>query len=183
MRDTTCNGWTNYQTWVVNLWLDNDGMSSEIEDWASEEMQAAIDADKTDIRADAMYALAQRIESWVDELQDLSEHKPSGMFADLLGHALGMVDWHEIAKHYTDEIPLYAAGWNMPGYTADSVAYFLDLNDAREYLAEQIKRDAESEDLSDKQAQALMDDAQTVRDGKGEVSVTLGKWHYFANAA
>jgi hypothetical protein len=24
MTDTTYNGWTNYPTWCVNLWLSND---------------------------------------------------------------------------------------------------------------------------------------------------------------
>lgn len=29
MANTEYNGWTNYQTWVVNLWLTNDSGGDE----------------------------------------------------------------------------------------------------------------------------------------------------------
>lgn len=91
----TYNGWTNYQTWVVNLWLTNDSGSDELlREWAREELDSA-DGDKDE----ACYVLAKRIEDQHDEFMP----ETTGVYADLLGHALRMVDWREIAQHVIDD--------------------------------------------------------------------------------
>lgn len=91
----TYNGWTNYQTWVVNLWLTNDSWSDEmLREWARECLDDA-DGDKDDAR----YELAKRIEAQHDEFMP----ETTGVYADLLGHALGMVDWQEIAQHVIED--------------------------------------------------------------------------------
>lgn len=70
------NGWTNYPTWVVNLWLTND------------EGDAATLAKYVD--ADDPEGLKELVEECAPELQ--------GMYSDLFTWALGMVDWHEIIR-------------------------------------------------------------------------------------
>jgi hypothetical protein len=83
------NGWKNYETWNVALWLDNDqGTQTEMADLAYR-------------YRDEPSELAKAIEDFVDEMRpDLG----ASMFADLLGAALDEVDWHEIAEHYLADL-------------------------------------------------------------------------------
>ena len=87
------NGWRNYETWNVALWMDNDEGSYSY--WREE--------------AESIAACADSRESFVDRLArsietSHTENAPalSGTYADLLGGALSSVDWREIAEHYTD---------------------------------------------------------------------------------
>lgn len=76
------NGWTNYETWNVKLWIDNDEGSQNY--W----LEAAREADGN-------------ARDLADRLKD--EHVESmpavtGVYADLLKSALDEVDWREIAE-------------------------------------------------------------------------------------
>lgn len=96
MSDQTYNGWTNYPTWAVNLWLANDeGLCREALDMAQE----AVDDHG---KADATYPLARRLEEWVTD--DLSPDLGATFAADLYGYAIGCVNWHEIAESWVDDI-------------------------------------------------------------------------------
>ena len=82
------NGWSNYETWCVNLWLDNE---------------PATNYDKRDIisRATEPYRAAKDLEAYVAEMMpDLG----ASMFADLLGAALSEVDWNEIVQSEWEEL-------------------------------------------------------------------------------
>lgn len=95
MTDSTYNGWTNYETWLVALWLDNsEGAQESTREQARECIEDA-EGDKDE----ATYALEQIIK---DAHED---YAPSldGVYADLLNAALSSVDWREIARHYVDD--------------------------------------------------------------------------------
>ncbi len=86
------NGWRNYETWVVNLWLTNDEVSyNSLYDLAKET------PDK--------FALSQILRVDTEErfydLRDnsVNEIEIPGMFQDLLMKAIGRVDWLEVAEH------------------------------------------------------------------------------------
>lgn len=190
MRNDSYNGWSNYETWVVNLWIDNEQSSQEsMQDRALELLQKAIDkgCDLESVKNDATYELSQCIKDMHEE----NTPETVGVFADLLNAALGSVDWYEIAKHYIDDISIYSAGWNMPGYMPDSdLSLFIESSDAMDYIQEEMERTAESlsdgidsECLSDdiSHIPALIEALESVHnpDQNGEFGVTIGQYHYF----
>lgn len=77
------NGWTNKETWLVNLWLGDDLLER------SEEGQI--------ITADF-------IREMVDEICETETKSVEGRFLfDLLNCALGEINYHELAQHYEPE--------------------------------------------------------------------------------
>ena len=85
MEKREYNGWSNYETWLVNLWY-GDYFNDLAED--GEE----IDAD--------------RIESIVTEFLAMDGHLPeTGFAADIMNAALRNVNWEELASHYEDISP------------------------------------------------------------------------------
>ncbi|HEY7192875.1 MAG TPA: hypothetical protein VH439_03965 [Gemmatimonadales bacterium] len=86
------NGWSNYETWNVALWLSND--EGSYTHWRREASDAWDDSEGEDDRTDAAAAdLARRLER---EIKD-GAPELDGTYSDLLSAALGAVDWHEIA--------------------------------------------------------------------------------------
>ena len=84
-NDRKYNGWTNYETWCVNLWFENDeGLYRDLLYLAQE--------------ADNVYDLSQDIKAMVEEWTP----EVTGLFADLINAALSEVDWQEIAQQWWD---------------------------------------------------------------------------------
>jgi hypothetical protein len=92
MSDKTYNGWRNYETWNVKLWLDNDEGSGGY--WAEQAEQAV-----KRFGDNATWTLAQQLKN---ELNEGAPDLGASCYADLLNAALGEVDWHEIAESFVD---------------------------------------------------------------------------------
>jgi len=100
-EDKTYNGWTNKETWLVALWIDNDGYaggSLGVSEQADEIAEESMPADD-----DLLHEVTGKLADWLEEriTEDLGEHK--GLLADIVGTALGRVDWREIAEHYAQD--------------------------------------------------------------------------------
>lgn len=100
------NGWTNYETWCVNLWLTNEEPSYRY--WRDLAKSAMSHAHSD--REQAASELAAHLREEVSECRpteflnsDGMNHGASGMYADLLGAALSEVNWYEIAKAFLEE--------------------------------------------------------------------------------
>ncbi len=106
MEATTYNGWTNYETWVTALWLDNEAASFEY--WQDQARSSLAEAPHSrrvtewgfTRRDAAVLELAERLKAAVCEMNPL---QAASVFSDLLWAAIGEIDWREIAGHYVDE--------------------------------------------------------------------------------
>jgi len=84
---STYNGWTNYETWAVKLWIDNEQYQQEL--WL--ERAQACDGDVSDL---------------ADELRDYHEEQMpecTGVYGDLMAAAIGSVNWREIAENLIED--------------------------------------------------------------------------------
>ena len=109
-RERTYNGWKNYQTWATNLWI-GEGYAfgiEAVEDRAKELVKDEVDRLSLNPRGDAARALADELDCLIsDQIADrLIDNPESGLERDLLGYAMAGIDWEEIARHYTAEVPL-----------------------------------------------------------------------------
>ena len=95
------NGYTNYETWVVALHIDNTEGSQNY--WHDRARWAVAHHDPNDQHMDARCELAEALKEAFDEIYD--EQKPdNGVLADMLRAALSEVNWHELAGHYVDAV-------------------------------------------------------------------------------
>jgi len=84
----TYTGYTNYETWAVCLWLDNEEYSSA---W----LHGVADSEGS------IYAKARRVEqAATNAMPDLG----ATMWADLLGAALGNVNWREVIESHMQRL-------------------------------------------------------------------------------
>lgn len=76
-----CNGWTNKETWLVNLWL-GDSFAA--------------------LQEDGEKITAEWIEAYIQEVIFDLEESASGFVLDLLNFALNEINYQELAAHYAD---------------------------------------------------------------------------------
>jgi hypothetical protein len=81
MRDEKYNGWTNYETWRINLEII-DGTDEIWKDYKS------------------LKNVAEAMEEYVNEILDQCG---KGLALDYARYFISNVDWLEIASHYYEE--------------------------------------------------------------------------------
>lgn len=101
------NGWANYETWCVHLWLTNEEGSYRY--WREEAERQSKEARRCEeVKAGTWtvpearrFRLADQLKS---ELEEASPTEEASLFSDLLSGALAEVDWHEIAEAFLEEV-------------------------------------------------------------------------------
>ena len=94
--DNRYNGWTNYPTWNVALWIGNDpGLDEMLREMARDEIDRG--------ESENVYNLAARIKDWIRYGDEMAPDLGASMYADILGWALDHVNWDEIAQHALDD--------------------------------------------------------------------------------
>lgn len=107
MTNKEYNGWTNYETWNVALWMDNDEGSDAY--WSEQAQdiynraEAGTFTKEEQAQLDFADALQEHFESESQDLLEMAKVQCS-VWADLLGAALSEVNWYEIAGHKIDDV-------------------------------------------------------------------------------
>ena len=109
MTTKNYNGWTNYETWAVSLWMDNDEGAQSY--WRDEAIAALEEAGRTESehltkKEEATLILSDKIKEQHEEAQP----EVTGVFVDLINAAMSEVNWHEIAEGLIDDAAEEAEG-------------------------------------------------------------------------
>jgi len=88
MSDKTYNGWSNYETWAVKLWIDNEQSSQEY--WLERAKEET-----------TPYELARALK---DEFNEANPIQTASVYSDLMSAALSGVDWLEIANSLLEDL-------------------------------------------------------------------------------
>ena len=97
------NGWTNYETWLCKLWMDNDG--DEYYGNMAESAFEDAEADDTFTKAElATMELAERIKDYWEQILEEQMASQSGFIADLINAGVSAVNWNEIASSYIEQL-------------------------------------------------------------------------------
>jgi hypothetical protein len=84
------NGWKNYETWLVNVWLSND--AGTVDDMLVNARTFALDTGE----------LAQSIKDYVENMVSELVWQEASLAGDLVKAALGEVYWQEIAESFAE---------------------------------------------------------------------------------
>lgn len=97
------NGWRNYETWAVALWIDNEqGSYSYSREMVSDAVEShALDPNTEPGETVSVSDIADRLKDWIEESAPEME---ASLYSDLLNAALSEVDWYEIAENYLEEV-------------------------------------------------------------------------------
>lgn len=95
MNVSTYNGWTNYETWVAKLWMDNDESSYRYWQEVADDCLENSSKDKLFTREEnAKAKLADRLKGvHTEQMPELN----ASVWSDLLSAAMSEINWYEIA--------------------------------------------------------------------------------------
>lgn len=86
------NGWTNYATWNVNLWLTNEEGSYS---YMMEQARTA---------ASAQYPVSTLADVIRDYVEDNAPELPASIYSDLLQWAIQQANYEEIAAAFLNGV-------------------------------------------------------------------------------
>lgn len=96
MSDTKYNGWTNWETWNANLWLEG------MEDIAQEYYDYAKGDDTFDKSENAAFAMADYLKELVEEMASEQLNSQASMIADFVNAGISQINFYEIAEGMID---------------------------------------------------------------------------------
>jgi hypothetical protein len=80
------NGWSNKETWLVNLWLGDT--LSELADEG--------------FTVDAAF-IEQHVDEYFDDLKSIPKEDQFGLVSDLINCAKNKINYWELGEHYHDD--------------------------------------------------------------------------------
>ena len=89
------NGWTNYETWLCNLWFDNFEFTDMLDMFDGVE-------DKDDIRIRIEDYIKEYVEEFIESY--LAPGDTHGFIHDMLNSSIQEIDFRDIAEHYVDDV-------------------------------------------------------------------------------
>jgi hypothetical protein len=96
------NGWPNYETWAVNIWLTNEPDTYE------RLMSVVQNCDTLSVQAETLreWIRPDEGDTWDNDGQGMTSLMavPVGMYVDLLAAAFDMVQWREIIRVHSEGV-------------------------------------------------------------------------------
>jgi len=107
MEQDAYEGWKNYETWCVSLWIDNEQTSYEY--WREEARRHQGEAPTSRNVQDCIWTASQAVRFGLadqlrDEITDAAPAADPSVYSDLLMAALQEVNWNEIAEAIVAEL-------------------------------------------------------------------------------
>lgn len=92
------NGFTNWETWLLNVWLTND---PELHD-ATYEMVAEAEHDAYPLTFVADELRENVLLQWDDMVEQSTRSGWAPFFTDMMHDALQSIDWRQLAEHFIE---------------------------------------------------------------------------------
>lgn len=103
MGNITYNGWSNHETWLVNIWIDNE---QSLQEYLIEAAQQIVDSsaptEHLTGKEQALIHIAYFLEEWLIELVD-ARSPELGLCNDLLHSSIHSVNLTELAQSLLDQ--------------------------------------------------------------------------------
>ena len=93
MTDTTYNGWTNYETWLANVWLYETDFAGRLEN-----------GDLCDLSCVDVCVIQEIISEHIEMMTDEACEASRGLASDLLGAAISAININELARTYFSDL-------------------------------------------------------------------------------
>jgi hypothetical protein len=95
MNTQKYNGWSNYETWLCNMWFDDFDFTDMMEMF-----------DNCEDNCDVLDIIENYIKEYVEEFVEcsLSPSLQHAFIHDMLNAAISEIDWRDIAEHYVDDV-------------------------------------------------------------------------------
>lgn len=102
--DKTYNGWSNYETWACNLWMDNEKGSQDHWREVTAECLDSVTEDKLGTFTKAEQAAFQFAALLKDNIENDTPDLGCTFYSDMLSAAMQEVNYYEIAKSWIDNV-------------------------------------------------------------------------------
>ena len=93
---TKCNGWTNYETWLCNLWMDSLDFQDSTDDGTFDDMNF------DEVLTYVVEYIRELVDTLVEDSLPVGNHH--GFIHDMLNSAIQEVNYGEIARQYAEHI-------------------------------------------------------------------------------
>lgn len=123
VRHEEYNGWTNWETWNTNLWMDEgvgggsdywaeraaDIVGAIVKDEMGDEVEGGMFSISIEGLHEANYKLGTEMQASVVDALYEGTAVVKGLAGDLLQSAVDEINWSEIASHYVEAIAEHKA--------------------------------------------------------------------------
>ena len=101
MKTTEYNGWTNYETWLANIWLTYDECTVQyMNDYIDQFIVSAVEQDQDD--SDIVEVVSDFMTATLENLIEFEKVSTASLTADLLNAALAEINTRELAHAIID---------------------------------------------------------------------------------
>ena len=105
MTDQQYQGWTNYETWAVQLWLNNEEPSYR--HWTDQAAEVWKNTEAEGYLTRSESARRQLADMLKDDIESGDPLDGASVYHDLLTSAIGGVNWSEIANAWLEPLDGY----------------------------------------------------------------------------